>query len=201
MVTRPLGGVFSSATSSAGESFAVPSICIYRHWSSHSSFSSSRTAPISRGDAGFVREDAGDVGAPFDFLVEALERVGGMQFGVVLGREGHVGEHVVLAVNPSARRAWANAGAADRRHAAKSDARPRRQLQKSLADRGGNHRVLSLRTRANQDDIGRSGYCGRPPVQSLSKRRALPFSSFSVSSGPSGSVFSHSVPGGFSANG
>jgi hypothetical protein len=38
-------------------------------------------------------------------------------------------------------------------------------------------------------------------VQSLSRRRAFPFSSFSVSSGPSGSVFSHSVPGGFSANG
>ena len=37
--------------------------------------------------------------------------------------------------------------------------------------------------------------------QSLSRRRVLPFSSFSVSSGPSGKVFSHSVPGGFSANG
>jgi hypothetical protein len=38
-------------------------------------------------------------------------------------------------------------------------------------------------------------------VQSLSRRRALPLSTFSVSSGPSGSVFSHSVPGGFSAKG
>ena len=38
-------------------------------------------------------------------------------------------------------------------------------------------------------------------LQSLSRRRALPFSSFSVSSGPSGNVFSHSVPGRFSANG
>ena len=51
-------------------------------------------------------------------------------------------------------------------------------------------------------------YCERALVpggirhlQSLSRRRALPFSSFSVSSGPSGNVFSHSVPGGFSANG
>ena len=42
--------------------------------------------------------------------------------------------------------------------------------------------------------------CERSSVQSLSRRRALPFSSFSVSSGPSGSVLSHSVPGGFSAN-
>ena len=42
---------------------------------------------------------------------------------------------------------------------------------------------------------------GGRSIQSLSRRRALPFSSFSVSSGPSGSVFSHSVPGGFSANG
>jgi hypothetical protein len=35
-------------------------------------------------------------------------------------------------------------------------------------------------------------------LDSLSGRRALPLSSFSVSSGPSGSVFSHSVPGRFS---
>lgn len=41
----------------------------------------------------------------------------------------------------------------------------------------------------------------RWPLQSLSRRRALPFSSFSVSSGLSGNVFSHSVPGRFSANG
>ena len=40
------------------------------------------------GDAGLVGEDADDVGAPFDFLVQALQRVGGVQFGAVLGREG-----------------------------------------------------------------------------------------------------------------
>jgi len=37
--------------------------------------------------------------------------------------------------------------------------------------------------------------------QILSRRRALPFSSFSVSTGPSGKLFSHSVPGRFLANG
>jgi len=88
MVRRPLGEVFSLATSSAGESFAIPSIYMYRRWSSHSSFCSSRTAPISRGDAGFVREDAGDVGAPFDFLIETFERIGAVQFVAVLSREG-----------------------------------------------------------------------------------------------------------------
>ena len=48
------------------------------------------------------------------------------------------------------------------------------------------------------------GYAPFPAIhkhQILSRRRALPFSNFSVSSGPSGNVFSHSVPGRFSANG
>jgi hypothetical protein len=42
----------------------------------------------------FVGEDADDVGAPLDLAVEALDRIGAVQLGTVLGREGHVGEHV-----------------------------------------------------------------------------------------------------------
>ena len=49
-------------------------------------------------DGGLVGEDADDVGAALDLAVEPLERVGGVQLGPVLGREGHVGEHVGLAL-------------------------------------------------------------------------------------------------------
>src|SRR5262249_28838937 len=58
----------------------------------------------------------------------------------------------------------------------------------------GNHRFLLWHR-------GKDVTTGVCHLQSLSRRRALPFSSFSVSSGPSGNVFSHSVPGEFSANG
>ena len=50
------------------------------------------------GDAGLVRKDANHIGPPFDLLVQAFQRVGGMQLGPVLGWESHVGEHVMLAV-------------------------------------------------------------------------------------------------------
>ena len=33
----------------------------------------------------------------FDFLVQAFQRVSGMQLGPVLGWESHIGEHVMLA--------------------------------------------------------------------------------------------------------
>ena len=49
-------------------------------------------------DAGLIGEYADDVGASFDFFVEAFEWVGAVQFGAVLGREGQVGQHIVLAV-------------------------------------------------------------------------------------------------------
>ena len=45
-------------------------------------------------DGGFVREDAVDLGAALDLAVQALQRVGGVQLGSVLNREGHVGQHV-----------------------------------------------------------------------------------------------------------
>jgi hypothetical protein len=32
--------------------------------------------------------------SPLDLAIEALDRIGGVQLGAVLGREGHVGEHV-----------------------------------------------------------------------------------------------------------
>src|SRR6516164_1364367 len=54
-----------------------------------------------------------------------------------------------------------------------------------------------LVTEASSKDVA----TGVRHLQSLSRRRALPFSSFCVSSAPSGNVFSHSVPGRFSANG
>jgi hypothetical protein len=50
------------------------------------------------GDGGFVGEDADDFGAALDLAIEALDRVGRVQLGAVLGREGHVGQDVGLGV-------------------------------------------------------------------------------------------------------
>ena len=47
---------------------------------------------------GVVGEDADDVGAPADLAVDALERVGASQLGLVLGRERVEGEQVGLGV-------------------------------------------------------------------------------------------------------
>ena len=41
--------------------------------------------------------NAHDIGATLHLLVQALDRVGAVQLGAVLAREGHVGQHVVLA--------------------------------------------------------------------------------------------------------
>ena len=78
-----IGGSFAgSASISGGVSSAIPSTCMYRHWSNHSSFCSSRTAPISRvmlasfGKMPTTPAFAGTgAGPPFDFSVEAFERV------------------------------------------------------------------------------------------------------------------------------
>ena len=50
------------------------------------------------GDGGLVREDADDLGAPLDLAVEALQRVGAVQLGTMLGGEAHVGQHIRLGV-------------------------------------------------------------------------------------------------------
>jgi hypothetical protein len=39
-------------------------------------------------DTGLVGEDADDIGAPLDLLIETFEWIGAVQFGAVLGREG-----------------------------------------------------------------------------------------------------------------
>ena len=49
-------------------------------------------------DAVLIREDAHHIGPPFDLLVQALQRVRAMQLRPVLGREAHVGQHVIHAV-------------------------------------------------------------------------------------------------------
>lgn len=41
--------------------------------------------------------NADDVGAALHLLVQALDRVGAVQLGAMLAREGHAGQHVVLA--------------------------------------------------------------------------------------------------------
>jgi hypothetical protein len=96
-------------------------------------------------DAGLVREDADDVGPPLHLLVEAFERIGAVQLGAVLGREGHVGQHIVFAVVHQRAKlgpAWPQLV---------GDVTPGLArglgvgLQKGLADRRGNHRVLALR--------------------------------------------------------
>ena len=47
-------------------------------------------------DGVLVGEDADDISASLDLTVEALDRVGGVQLGTVLGWESHVGKHVRL---------------------------------------------------------------------------------------------------------
>jgi hypothetical protein len=47
-------------------------------------------------DGVLVGEDADDIGAPLDLAVKALDRIGRVQLGAMLDREGHVGEHVGL---------------------------------------------------------------------------------------------------------
>ena len=42
-------------------------------------------------------KDAGDVGAAFHFLVQALSRADTVQLGAMLAREGHAGQHVMPA--------------------------------------------------------------------------------------------------------
>ena len=49
-------------------------------------------------DGRLVREDADDIGPALHFLVQALQWVGGVKLGTVLGRERQVGEHIVLAL-------------------------------------------------------------------------------------------------------
>ena len=43
---------------------------------------------------GLVGKDADDLGAAFDFAIVSLDRIGRVQLGAVLSREGHVGQHV-----------------------------------------------------------------------------------------------------------
>ena len=45
-------------------------------------------------DGGFVREDAHDLGAPFDFAVQAFDGICGVQFRPVRCRKGRVSEHI-----------------------------------------------------------------------------------------------------------
>ncbi len=49
-------------------------------------------------DRAFIREDAADIGAPLHLLVQSFQGVGAVQLGSVLGREGHVGQHIQFAV-------------------------------------------------------------------------------------------------------
>ncbi len=54
--------------------------------------------PDQPGHGGLIREDADDVAAALDLAVEALDRVGGVVLGAVLGREAHVGQNVGFCV-------------------------------------------------------------------------------------------------------
>jgi hypothetical protein len=47
-------------------------------------------------DGIFIGEDADHLGSPLDLAVEALNRVDRVQLGSMLGREGHIGEHIGL---------------------------------------------------------------------------------------------------------
>jgi hypothetical protein len=45
-------------------------------------------------DAVLVGKDADDIGAALHFLVQPRQRIDRVKLGAVLGREGHVGEHI-----------------------------------------------------------------------------------------------------------
>ena len=47
-------------------------------------------------NAGFIREDADDIGAAFNFLIQALYRVCRVQLATVGLRIVHIGEHVMF---------------------------------------------------------------------------------------------------------
>ncbi len=49
-------------------------------------------------DGALVGEDTHDVGPAFDLLVQALDRIGWVDLGPVLGGEAHVRQHVGLAL-------------------------------------------------------------------------------------------------------
>src|SRR4051812_1046923 len=49
-------------------------------------------------NAGLIRKDADNIGAAFDFLVQALDRVGRVQFAAVGLGIIHVGEHVMFGI-------------------------------------------------------------------------------------------------------
>ena len=47
--------------------------------------------------------NADDIGASLDLAVQALDRIHRMQLGAVLGRECHVGQHVLFGIRPCPR--------------------------------------------------------------------------------------------------
>jgi hypothetical protein len=96
------------------------------------------------GDAGLIREDADHIGPPFDLFVQPLPGIGAVQRGPVLEREGHVGEHLMLAVvhqgtelGPSGPELVGNVPPGLVRRLGIG-------LQESLPDCGGHHGVLAL---------------------------------------------------------
>jgi len=58
------------------------------------------------GDRGIAGENTNDVSAAFDFAVQPLDRVGGVELGAVLLGEGHAGQHVSLSVIYDGRQLW-----------------------------------------------------------------------------------------------
>ena len=65
-------------------------------WTAHSSFCWSRMAPTRRTMASSLGKMSTTSGHRLIFAVEALDRIRVVRFGAVLGREGHVGEHLGL---------------------------------------------------------------------------------------------------------
>jgi hypothetical protein len=57
-------------------------------------------------DRSFVGEDADDVGAALDLLVEPFERVGAVQFAAVLFGEVEIGQHIGFALVDERRELW-----------------------------------------------------------------------------------------------
>jgi hypothetical protein len=57
-------------------------------------------------DGLLIGKDADDIAAALDLFIEAFQDVGAMQLGSVLGRKGHVGQHVCLAVVHEGGKFW-----------------------------------------------------------------------------------------------
>ena len=112
---RATAGRLMSGSSLKGA--MVSRVMYLARWTAHSSFCSSRIAPTRRTMASSLGKMPTTSVRRLISPLRRSMRVGRVQLGAVLAREGHVGEHVLLGLVHDGRRAWAPSAAAGRRPA------------------------------------------------------------------------------------